>query len=437
MVEIKPFRATILNPEVNNREELICPVYDTIDTAQYRRYSIRRNNVIHFTTRHLGMREGEFVNHARTTIERMFRECILVERASPALYIYGITYRLPDELMEMIPECKRQASYFASGLVALVRVEKLNEHLIFGHERTFESNTAERYLLMKECGMNFAPIVAAYKMPEMPDPDASYSSMDKKPLVDLSLDGTRHQLWELTDERVIMELQQLMRDRKILILDGHHRYTASYWLSRHGGPGYTMMMLLEEGDRGLLLLPWHRCLKLGDDHMKLLWERIKSHFHIESCTREDIYSKLHDASGDFDVRVGMYDREDFYMLYADERGIRALSEYRGERVGLDVISLHEWLIDPMLRPSLNGGGVHGEALLFTASPREAIEKVDNGTFRVAFFLKPPRMADVEYKAMVERRGLPQKSTLFLPKVAEGVVMRKFHRDEEEQGQEQE
>jgi len=29
---------------------------------------------------------------------------------------------------------------------------------------------------------------------------------------------------------------------------------------------------------------------------------------------------------------------------------------------------------------------------------------------------------VEYKAEVERKGLPQKSTLFLPKVAEGIVM---------------
>jgi uncharacterized protein (DUF1015 family) len=32
---------------------------------------------------------------------------------------------------------------------------------------------------------------------------------------------------------------------------------------------------------------------------------------------------------------------------------------------------------------------------------------------------------VEYKAEVEKKGLPQKSTLFLPKVAEGIVMWKW------------
>ena len=434
MVEIKPFRATILNPEVANRNELICPVYDTIDAAQYARYSLRRDNVIHFTTRRQGMSEREFVRYARANLERMFNERILIECENPALYIYGISYKLSRELMNQIHEENRRETYFASGLVALVKLEKLNEHLIFGHENTFESNTDERYQLMKECGMNFAPIVAAYKMPQheinriferylgfsMPMPGVS---VEKKPLVDVSLNGSRHLLWEISDEELVAEIQQLMLDRKIMILDGHHRYTASYWLSKSGGPAYTLMMLLEEGDSALLLLPWHRCLRRC--RMHTLWEQIRSNFYVEACDDGDgdgIYAKLRECNGDFDVRVCMYDRENFYLLRADERKIRDLSEKKGERVGLDVISLHEWLIEPVLE------GDPAEELIFTASPGEAIEGVNNGTFRVAFFLKPPKMADVEYKAMVEKRELPQKSTLFLPKVAEGVVMRRFQRD---------
>jgi len=438
MVEIKPFRATILNPELANRDELICPVYDTIDDAQYRRYSLRRDNVIHFTTRRRDMSEHEFVRYARANLERMFNERILIECEKPALYIYGISYKLSSELMNQIPEENRRETYFASGLVALVKLEKLNDHLIFGHENTFESNTDERYRLMKGCGMNFAPVVAAYKMPHheinrifehyigsstpMSVPE---EPVEKKPLVDVSLNGSRHLLWALSDEGLIEEIQQLMLDRKIMILDGHHRYTASYWLSKCGGGGsayaYTLMMLLEADDNALLLLPWHRCLRRC--HMHTLWEQIKSNFYVEPCGRDEIYAKLRECNdGDFDVRVCMYDRENFYLLRADERKIRALSERRGERVGLDVISLHEWLIEPAL------GGEPAEELIFTASPGEAIEGVNNGTFRVAFFLKPPKMADVEYKAMVEKKELPQKSTLFLPKVAEGVVMRRFQRD---------
>jgi len=56
MAEIKPFKATILNPKLENRVEMICPVYDTIDATPYdatpyNRYSVKKNNVIHFTTK--------------------------------------------------------------------------------------------------------------------------------------------------------------------------------------------------------------------------------------------------------------------------------------------------------------------------------------------------------------------------------------------------
>jgi len=71
MVEIRPFAATILNPELENRTELVCPVYDTIDARQYERYAASENNVIHFTTRKDGIAEDEFVASA-TRSRRVF-----------------------------------------------------------------------------------------------------------------------------------------------------------------------------------------------------------------------------------------------------------------------------------------------------------------------------------------------------------------------------
>lgn len=151
-----------------------------------------------------------------------------------------------------------------------------------------------------------------------------------------------------------------------------------------------------------------------------LWTRVKENFVVESYDKNEsenvmstIYSKLSECNGDFDVRLGMYDGKKFYLLRADEQKIRKLAEERGERVGLNVIILHEWLIGKT------------EDIVFISRPNDAIEKVDMGTCEVAFFLKPLHISDVEYKARVERKAFPQKSTLFLPKVAEGVVMRKW------------
>ena len=433
MVELKPFKAMILNPELANRAELVCPVYDSIDAAQYEHYAARKDNVIHITTRKEGVSENQFVEYALTILDRFFTDRILVEREKPSLYIYGVRYRVSDELLEQIPEEERREIYFAFGLVALVKVDTLNGTHIVGHEQTFEVKTQERYHLMKACGMNFSPILAEYTMPDhtinrmfedylgFQRPSLKLDEQ-KKPLVDVVLQGTRHVLWELADEAIITKLQQLMREKRIMILDGHHRYTAAYRLSRDQdeGTAYTLMMLVEGGDRALLLLPWHRCVKKC--HREDLRRRIRENFIVEPYDKltgnERIYAKLNEHGDEFDVRFGMYDGEKFYLLRGDEQKIRNLAKERDERIGLDVISLHEWLI----KPTLIG---NPEDVAFTASPRDAIEKVDSGAYRVAFFLKPLRITDVEYKAEVERKGLPQKSTLFLPKVAEGIVMWKW------------
>ncbi|MHC1610173.1 MAG: DUF1015 family protein [Candidatus Methanospirareceae archaeon] len=433
MVKLKPFKATILNPNLENRAELVCPVYDTIDAEQYERYAARKNNVIHFTTRREGVAEDEFVDYAKSSLERFFTDGILTELERPAFYIYGIRYRASEAILEQIPEEDRREIYFALGLVALVEVTELNEDCVLGHEKTFEAKTLERYHLMKACGMNFSPIVVEYKMPDdsinrifeeylgFRRPNLKIEG-GREPILDVELEGARHLLWEVSDGELIAKIQQLMRDRTIMILDGHHRYTAAHRLSRdrEDGTAYTLMMLIEGGDRALLLLPWHRCVKRC--RMDDLQTRVKENFVVEGYDKqmgsEVIYSKLNEWRDEFDVRFGMYDGERYYLLRADEDRIKRLANERGERVGLDVISLHEWLIEPTLIGN-------PEDILFTSSPREAIEKVDKDGYSVAFFLKPLRMRDVEYKVRVEKRGLPQKSTRFLPKVAEGVVMWKW------------
>lgn len=94
-------------------------------------------------------------------------------------------------------------------------------------------------------------------------------------------------------------------------------------------------------------------------------------------------------------------------------------EKKKEIVGLDLIVLHEWLINPFIQ------GKPVEDVSFNASPEQAITKVDSKEYKVAFLLNPFSIKDVERKAFIEGKNFPQKSTLFLPKVAEGIVMRKI------------
>jgi uncharacterized protein (DUF1015 family) len=177
-------------------------------------------------------------------------------------------------------------------------------------------------------------------------------------------------------------------------------------------------MLVEGGDRALLLLPWHRAVRL---HFHDLERKIREEFVIEwqgDKNGEEFYLQLRQRCSEYDVRLGMYDGEKFSILRANEKAVRELSEKRHEATGLDLIVLHEWLINPLIKKP-------EEDVSFNASPSEAVAKVDSREFDVAFILNPFSVKDVERKVFVERKNFPQKSTLFLPKVAEGIVMRRI------------
>lgn len=428
MVDIRPFKATIINPEMQI-DKLVCPVYDTIDNANYQKYSSEKNNIIHVTTRRKDMDRDEFIGHAKGELDRLIRSKILVNRDKPAFYIYGIMYTLKPEILALLPEKSRRSQYFVFGLVCLVRVEELGGGNIVGHENIFEINTKERYNLMKACMMNFSPIVAEYSMPDhelnnlfenylgfkrpqyIPDPK-------KPPLVDVTMNGSRHLLWEITDDSIIRKITEMMSGLRLLILDGHHRYTAANLMREKDGIEYTMMMLMEGGDRALLLLPWHRAVKL---HVHDLERKIRENFSIEwqgNNNGEEFYSTLRLRSSEYDVKLGMYDGKKFYVLRANEKRVQELSGKRRETVGLDLIVLHDWLINPVIKKP-------EEDISFNASPSEAVAKVESKEFDVAFLLNPFSIKDVERKAFVEIKNFPQKSTLFLPKVAEGIVMRRI------------
>ncbi len=257
MVDIRPFRATILNPELDI-EKLVCPVYDTIDAVQYKRYSSEDNNIIHATSRRKDMDRDEFIDYAKKSLDRLVGSGVLVEREKPALYIYGIMFTLSPDIPHPASGKIKEKPVFCFWACESCKGGRVGKGNIVGHENIFEINTKERYRLMKAAMMNFSPIAAEYSMPDhalnnlfeeylgfrrpnfVPDPE-------KPPLVDVTLNGSRHLMWEITDNALIDKVVKMVSGLKILILDGHHRYTASNMMWKNDGIEYTMMMLMEGG----------------------------------------------------------------------------------------------------------------------------------------------------------------------------------------------
>ncbi|MDY6958795.1 MAG: DUF1015 family protein, partial [Halobacteriota archaeon] len=255
MVNIEPFRATTINSETQDLEGCVCPVYDTISSESYDEFAKCSGNVVHFTTRKAEVPVDDFILYAKDCLDKSYKDGILIESSEPAIYIYGIRYKPMEGVLSQLPQEDRRDLYFTFGLVALVEVEELGRDSIVGHEEVFSVNTMERYQLMRNCKMNFSPILAEYNMPGhdinnifeeylgFKRPDLKLSE-DKMPMIDVTLDGAQHLLWKVNDSEIIKRVQALIEDEEIMILDGHHRYTASEQLKKNDGVDKTMMMLV-------------------------------------------------------------------------------------------------------------------------------------------------------------------------------------------------
>jgi uncharacterized protein (DUF1015 family) len=80
--------------------------------------------------------------------------------------------------------------------------------------------------------------------------------------------GVLHSVWKISDPAVIAGLQEQMRDQKLIIADGHHRYETAlaYRDERRASTGSSttapydsmMMTFFNMNSPGLVILPTHR-----------------------------------------------------------------------------------------------------------------------------------------------------------------------------------
>ncbi|VUT27740.1 MAG: hypothetical protein SYNGOMJ08_00290 [Candidatus Syntrophoarchaeum sp. GoM_oil] len=394
MVEIAPFKAVTLNPVLNEKENFVSPVYDTIDEKTYERHAPNKRNIMHATRRRDGANLDEFIELADKTIKTLFTDHILEERYQESLYIYTVSYTISDSLKSEIRNEVSKSEHTLVGLVVLVRVDETGGEIV-GHESVFDDNTEERYYLMKECRMNFSPILAEYNEDDTAINQIFVDYIEKNPsLIEIEHAGETHSLWDIEDSNLRENIIRSLKGQRLMILDGHHRYTASRRLAKDDGVKDTMMMLVGGHDPNLLLFPWHRCIKGVSRDM--LSEIVKEHVEARY---EDCDTFIHAFTADENINSAMYDGSDFHILK-----------------DLDIFKLQETVIDPLIESK-------GE-ISFLPTIKDAVDAVDQGRCTASFIVKPPKIGTVEEMA---HRGvsLPQKSTRFLPKVIEGIIMRRF------------
>jgi uncharacterized protein (DUF1015 family) len=441
MAEIIPFQALRYNPRfVPDPERVVAPPYDVISPEAQERYHAKHPyNVVRLTLAKDeggGTPGGSRYARAAEAYAAWRGEGILRRDAVPAIYLYE-----QESAAREAPRLKRH------GFLALVRLHEYTEGVILPHERTFSRYKDDRLQLMRACPANLEAILGFYPVPN-PTVDAVLDRhMETDPAVRLiDEDGIGHRLWLLQAPAEVAVIQAALRDRTVVIADGHHRYEtalnfrnerqandpAPREVARRRLDSFVLMNLVQADDPGLVILPTHRVIRrrpacLGEALRKAL----ASHFHIERFPLDTAspLPSLRNALADLTRRGGagiacaLYagGAEILVMELSDSTVPQSfLAEGRAPAyAGLDVAVLHRLVIEGIL--NIPPASQADDTIQYTRDERQALEAVMSGEAHAALFLNPPRVEQVQAVALAGER-MPQKSTFFFPKVLSGLVI---------------
>jgi uncharacterized protein (DUF1015 family) len=320
------------------------------------------------------------------------------------------------------------------GFIGLGRIQDYSDNVVFRHEQTLAKPRADRLNLLRHTKAHFGQIFMLYS-----DPEAAIERLleteEEPDMAVLDEYEVLHRVWRVYDRAIVETMQQLMRDKRLLIADGHHRYETAlaYRNERREQAGsissnapheFVMMTFIRMESRGLVILPTHRIGHgLLDFDRERMLEAARRFFDIQRIdmrTESRSATTLLEEAGERGTSFVAVIKQGPYLMRAKKRAVQdALSGISSQQRELDVIQLHKILLERVL-------GISEEAIRnqdhvrYERDAFEAISQVRQGA-NVAFLMNPARIEQVRDIAF-SGEVLPQKSTDFYPKLLSGMTI---------------
>ncbi len=429
MAEIIPFKALRYDPDQVKLEDVLTQPYDKITPEMQSKYYERStHNLVRIILGKAGETDTDAFNVYTRAAEYLHdwrSGGILKQDPDPGIYAYSQTFTVPGtrDLQER------------RGLIALGRIHDYADGVVHRHEQTLSKPRADRLNLLRATRAHFGQIFMLYSDPANEIDALLKYRMEEDPDISL-LDEyeTLHRVWRIHDPALIRALQEKMREKKLLIADGHHRYETAlaYRNERRAETGadmnaaheFVMMTLIPMESRGLVILPTHRIVHgLLDFDRERMLEAASQFFDID---RIDLRTETRSATtllgqaGEKGTAFVAVTRQGPYLMRAKQDAIQhALREVPSLQRDLDVVQLHRIMLERVL-------GISEEAIRNQENVRyerdafEAISWVRQGA-NVAFLMNPAKIEQVRDIAF-GGEVLPQKSTDFYPKLLSGLAI---------------
>ncbi len=439
MADIFPFRGIRYNTDkINDLAKVATPPYDVISEEEQDMYYERHpNNVIRLDKGKPSANDDDQDNpytRAAEYFNNWLTEGILVKDESPCFYLTSVEFSINGQ------------TFTRYGLIARVRLEPFENGVILPHEETYSKIKSERLELMKACHANFSHIFSIYTDKDNIMGRLKSVIADAPPEVAFSDDaGHHHKMWCITDDKVQASVTESIKERRLFIADGHHRYETalSYrdWLAGQTpdfGPdhpaNFIMMYLCSIEDPGLIILPTHRLLTdVSTAERNTFVQKAEPYFTVKRFAfdkdrddQEKARSQmLAEMKSDPDKHIiGGYIKgyDEFYTftLKPDVMKQKFEAEIPEPLRELDVTVLTRIVLTELLE--FDHKDLDDETLIsYTSNATEAIEAVDSGDAEMAFILNPPSNEQVRQIAEAGYT-MPRKTTFYYPKAVTGQVM---------------
>ena len=290
---------------------------------------------------------------------------ILARDPEPGVYPYFQEFTVPDTGERLVRK----------SFIALGAVEDYSKGIVHRHEKTLSGPKKDRMELLRHTRAQLEQIFMLYADPACAIDALLDEAAAAPPLAEVTDEyGVIHRLWKIAGGQ---HIQALMRDQKLLIADGHHRYeTAIAFRDENpgvAGAGLVPMAFVNMHSPGLKILATHRLV--SGVKANGFVEAAAGGFRVEEIESLD---PLHRAWADSNGRtiIGAAIGRKLYLL-----------EDRTARGELDVRVLHDRVLGGVL--GIGEQAVRDEKhLRYIRGIDAAVEEARKGTAEIAFLLKP-------------------------------------------------
>jgi len=368
------------------------------------------------------------------------RQGVFLQDHEPSLYAYSQTFTIPGTT--------KQAE--RRGFIALGRVEDYNANIVFRHEQTLAKPKADRLDLLRATRAHFGQIFMLYS--DAGEIDGLFTQ-NAPPLTELTDEyGVINRIWKVSDHGLIELVRAKMRDKKLIIADGHHRYETAlnYRNERRaqveqpvGAPRertgggllrsveaedspyeLAMMTFVNMNSPGLVILPTHRVVhSLSSFDPETFQVAARKYFNVEEADPSVDAARataIVREAGHVGTAFIAATANRVFLLHTPKAPASIFGNLSIRQQFLDVVQLHKVLLEGVL--GLSEESIRNQQnLSYVRDSGEALTAVRNGKANIAFLMNPCRMQQVSDVAFAGE-VLPQKSTDFFPKVLSGLTI---------------